>query len=231
MLAPAILILLLFFFAPLWYVFAYSTGCARSRATKVLAELERRADVVQLRHLERLPRQGRRSSTSLGAKLSMPFWVMAVILTVAADRRRRRRQGAALGRLDRRHLAASLLLLPFTTLPAGSNLLRRRASSSPSDSSYLRLFFKSVTLAMTTSVFAVLIAFPIAYYLAFCADQSKYTWLLIVIAPFFTSYLLRIFAWKVILGDAGLDQLRPLLARRCSTTASRSRSCSTASSR
>ena len=57
---------------------------------------------------------------------------------------------------------------------------------------------------MTTSVFAVLIAFPIAYYLAFVLTKSKYTWLIIVIAPFLTSYLLRIFAWKVILGDEGV---------------------------
>ena len=59
-------------------------------------------------------------------------------------------------------------------------------------------------MATTSSVSAVLIAFPIAYFLAFGIKKSKYTWLLIVIAPFLTSYLLRIFAWKVILGDQGL---------------------------
>ena len=113
-----------------------------------------------------------------------------------------------------------LLLLPFTTLPAGSNLLRI-AEIQSDDSSYLRLFFKSVTLAMTTSVLAVLIAFPIAYYLAFVLTKSKYTWLIIVIAPFLTSYLLRIFAWKVILGDEGLDQHRPSSPRACAPTATR----------
>ena len=46
--------------------------------------------------------------------------------------------------------------------------------------------------------------FPVAYYLAFCVEKTKYTWLLIVITPFLTSYLLRIFAWKVVLGDQGL---------------------------
>ena len=59
-------------------------------------------------------------------------------------------------------------------------------------------------MATTSSIWAVIIAFPIAYYLAFGIKKSKYTWLLIVIAPFLTSYLLRIFAWKVILGDQGL---------------------------
>ena len=47
-------------------------------------------------------------------------------------------------------------------------------------------------------------AFPVAYYLAFCRGKSKYTWLVIVIAPFLTSYLLRVLAFKVILTDDGL---------------------------
>ena len=59
-------------------------------------------------------------------------------------------------------------------------------------------------MAMTSSIIAVIIALPVAYFLAFCVQKSKYTWLLIVIAPFLTSYLLRVFAWKVILGDQGL---------------------------
>ncbi len=79
-----------------------------------------------------------------------------------------------------------------------------RLAEVDSESTYLRLFFKSVTLAMTTSVFAVLMAFPIAYFLAFGIEKSRYTWLLIVIAPFLTSYLLRVFAWRVILGDDGV---------------------------
>ncbi len=95
-----------------------------------------------------------------------------------------------------------LLLAPFLTIPWGNNLIRAAELSSEGD--FLRLFFKSVTMATTSAVFAVIIAFPVAYFLAFGIKKSKYTWLLIVIAPFLTSYLLRIFAWKVILGDQGL---------------------------
>jgi spermidine/putrescine transport system permease protein len=95
-----------------------------------------------------------------------------------------------------------LLLAPFMTIPAGNNLLRLAELSSDGD--FLRLFFRSVTMATTSAVWAVIIAFPIAYFLAFGIRRSKYTWLLIVIAPFLTSYLLRIFAWKIILGDQGL---------------------------
>ena len=88
------------------------------------------------------------------------------------------------------------------TIPWGNNLIR--AAELSSDGDFLRLFFKSVSMATTSSVLAVLIAFPIAYYLAFGLRKSKYTWLIIVIAPFLTSYLLRIFAWKLILGDQGI---------------------------
>ena len=95
-----------------------------------------------------------------------------------------------------------LLLVPFLTLPLGNTLVRFAQLSS--DSTDLRLFFKSVSMATTSSTIAVLIAFPVAYYLAFCVEKTKYTWLLIVITPFLTSYLLRIFAWKVVLGDQGL---------------------------
>jgi len=84
----------------------------------------------------------------------------------------------------------------------GNTLLRVAQFSS--ESTDLRLFFKSVSMATTSSTIAVLIAFPVAYYLAFCVEKTKYTWLLIVITPFLTSYLLRIFAWKVVLGDQGL---------------------------
>jgi spermidine/putrescine transport system permease protein len=201
MLAPAILILLLFFFAPLWYVFAYSTGLRTFAATKALAELNGEMTSFSFRIWRSFVDQDVQLDF-LGAKLSLPFWIMVVILTalligVVAGAKIPRWGAWVVG------ISCVLLLLPFTTIPAGSNLLRI-AEIQSEDSSYLRLFFKSVTLAMTTSVFAVLIAFPIAYYLAFVLTKSKYTWLIIVIAPFLTSYLLRIFAWKVILGDQGL---------------------------
>jgi len=201
MLAPAMLVLVVFFFAPLWYVFAYSTGLRTFAATKVLAELNGEMTSFSFQIWRSFVDQDVQLDV-LGAKLSMPFWIMAVILTVLLIGVV---AGAKVPRWGAWVVGASclLLLLPFTTIPAGSNLLRI-AEIQSEDSSYLRLFFKSVTLAMTTSVFAVLIAFPIAYYLAFVLTKSKYTWLIIVIAPFLTSYLLRIFAWKVSLGDEGV---------------------------
>src|SRR5437016_9700017 len=68
---------------------------------------------------------------------------------------------------------------------------------------YLRLFWKSVKLSLTVSAIIVLLAYPLAYYLALSGTKRKYILLLLLIAPFLTSYLLRVLAWKVILGNQG----------------------------
>jgi spermidine/putrescine transport system permease protein len=69
---------------------------------------------------------------------------------------------------------------------------------------YLSLFWKSVRMSLVVSGVVVLLAYPIAYYLAFGTRRRKYVLLLLIIAPFFTSYFLRVLAWKVILGDQGV---------------------------
>lgn len=70
-------------------------------------------------------------------------------------------------------------------------------------SAYLRLFWKSVKLALIVAVASILLAYPVAYYIALCAPKRKYVLLLLIIAPYFVSYFLRILAMKVILGDQG----------------------------
>ena len=69
---------------------------------------------------------------------------------------------------------------------------------------YLRLFWKSVKISLVVSVIIVVLAYPLAYYLALSGTKRKYVLLLVLIAPFLTSYLLRVLAWKVILGDQGV---------------------------
>src|SRR2546430_17465830 len=69
---------------------------------------------------------------------------------------------------------------------------------------YLSLFWKSVKMSLTVSAIIVLLAYPLAYYLALSGTKRKYVLLLLLIAPFLTSYLLRVLAWKVILGDHGI---------------------------
>jgi spermidine/putrescine transport system permease protein len=69
---------------------------------------------------------------------------------------------------------------------------------------YLSLFWKSIRVSLTVSIVVVLLAYPIGYFLALCVKKRKYVLLLVIIAPFLTSYLLRVLAWKVILGDRGV---------------------------
>jgi spermidine/putrescine transport system permease protein len=69
---------------------------------------------------------------------------------------------------------------------------------------YLELFWKSVKMALIVSAVIVVVAFPLAYYLALSGTKRKYVLLLILIAPFLTSYLLRVLAWEVILGNNGV---------------------------
>jgi spermidine/putrescine transport system permease protein len=94
----------------------------------------------------------------------------------------------------------ALSLLP-SDVPGGLDIWRRFLTG---QSIYLGLFWKSVRMALTTSVVVVALAYPVAYFLALCVRKRKYVLLLLVIAPFLTSYLLRVLAWKVILGDRGV---------------------------
>jgi spermidine/putrescine transport system permease protein len=72
------------------------------------------------------------------------------------------------------------------------------------DAVYFRLFWKSVKMSLTVSAIIVVLAYPLAYYLALSGTKRKYILLLVLIAPFLTSYLLRVLAWTVILGDRGV---------------------------
>jgi spermidine/putrescine transport system permease protein len=69
---------------------------------------------------------------------------------------------------------------------------------------YLGLFWKSIRISLTVSLVVVLLAYPVGYYLALCVRRRKYVLLLLIIAPFLTSFLLRVLAWKVILGERGV---------------------------
>jgi len=65
---------------------------------------------------------------------------------------------------------------------------------------YRTLFLRSLWISGSVTVLTVLLAYPIAYYVAFYVHGNKLTWILILTIPFWTSYLLRVFAWKLILG-------------------------------
>lgn len=67
-----------------------------------------------------------------------------------------------------------------------------------------RLLWRSTIISFQTSLWCIVLSYPIAYYLVFRAGDRRMTLLTIIIIPAWTSYLLRILAWKLILGTEGL---------------------------
>lgn len=65
------------------------------------------------------------------------------------------------------------------------------------------LMFRSIMIAAAATFATVVLAYPIAYFIAFKA-RRKTLWLLLITIPFWSSYLLRVFAWKLILGFNGV---------------------------
>ncbi len=64
-------------------------------------------------------------------------------------------------------------------------------------------FGRSFVYATLATIFALAIAYPLAYAIAFKSGKFKNILLVLVVAPFFTSFLLRTIAWKQILGEEG----------------------------
>ncbi|MES1152810.1 MAG: ABC transporter permease [Dongia sp.] len=69
---------------------------------------------------------------------------------------------------------------------------------------FWRLLGRSIVIALAVTAVTLLLAYPAAYFISFKAGRFKNALLIVVSAPFFTSYLLRIFGWKIILGFNGI---------------------------
>lgn len=69
---------------------------------------------------------------------------------------------------------------------------------------YQLLMVRSLAIAGITTVVTILLAYPIAYFVSFHVHRRKALWIFLITIPFWTSYLLRVFLWKVILGYNGV---------------------------
>jgi spermidine/putrescine transport system permease protein len=76
-------------------------------------------------------------------------------------------------------------------------------SSYSSVVTYWPQFMRSFVFAGSATILCLLLAYPLAYFIAFRSGKWKATLLVLVIAPFFTSFLIRTLAWKTILADDG----------------------------
>ena len=69
---------------------------------------------------------------------------------------------------------------------------------------YRLLMLRSIGISLAVTFATVVLAFPMAYFISFYGGNRKALWLFLITIPFWTSYLLRIFLWKVILGYNGV---------------------------
>ncbi len=70
--------------------------------------------------------------------------------------------------------------------------------------SFLELLAVSVGIAFVVAVMATVLAYPVAYYVVFRARARAGIYIVLLLIPFWISYLLRVMAWKLILGSNGV---------------------------
>jgi spermidine/putrescine transport system permease protein len=86
---------------------------------------------------------------------------------------------------------------------AGYTFTWHFATYSDALSRYDEQFLRSLSFAGIATVIDLIIAFPLAYFMAFKAGRWRNLMLLLVVLPFFTSSLIRTTAWQLILSDEG----------------------------
>jgi spermidine/putrescine transport system permease protein len=70
--------------------------------------------------------------------------------------------------------------------------------------SYWRLLLISIVMAFFVALVAVALAYPVAYFLVFRAGRAASLCLVLLLIPFWTSFLLRVMSWKFLLGSEGV---------------------------
>jgi putrescine transport system permease protein len=72
------------------------------------------------------------------------------------------------------------------------------------DTLYIQTYLSSLKFAAMTTLICLLLAYPFAYFLARSRADRRPALLMLVMLPFWTSFLLRVYAWKMLLADAGV---------------------------
>ena len=75
------------------------------------------------------------------------------------------------------------------------------------DPLYLKILWRSFGVAFLTTVLCLLCGYPLAYFIAFSAPQYKHLFLILLVIPFWTNFLIRTYAWIALLQDQGLLNL------------------------
>ena len=73
-----------------------------------------------------------------------------------------------------------------------------------SDTLYIKTYISSIKYALITTVICLAIGYPFAYFMARAPKHIQPTLLMLIMLPFWTSFLLRIYAWKILLVNNGI---------------------------
>lgn len=79
------------------------------------------------------------------------------------------------------------------------------ANGAPScfDPLYVQILWESLVLAFNTTVLVILMAYPLAYFIARAHPQKRNTYLFLVLIPLWTNFVIRVYAWIMLLRKAG----------------------------
>lgn len=80
------------------------------------------------------------------------------------------------------------------------------------DPRYLDVLGRSVAYATASTLLCLALAYPLAFWIAMHGGTRKNTWLLLVMLPFWTSFLIRVYSWKAILATRGILNMALLAA-------------------
>lgn len=72
---------------------------------------------------------------------------------------------------------------------------------------YLQILWRSITLAFNTTVLVILLAYPLAYYIARAPARWRTTLLFLVLVPMWTNFVIRVYAWMMLLRKEGVINL------------------------
>lgn len=77
-------------------------------------------------------------------------------------------------------------------------------ASSCFDPLYLQIMWRSLTLAFNTTVLVILLAYPLAYFIARARPIRRNTFLFLVLIPLWTNFVIRVYAWMMLLRQEGV---------------------------
>ena len=84
------------------------------------------------------------------------------------------------------------------------SIFRRDEDGALFDTIYIEAYLRSIWYAFCTAVLCLLIGYPFSYFIARAKPSVRPALLMMVMLPFWTSFLLRVYAWKGILADQGI---------------------------